>query len=139
MFRARLLGEISKQLGAVVNDAVAVSIQGEPCVAGILRRPRELFFPAVAIDVEEHAVVCIRQFKAVAAYVNQDWRVVPVLAATGAGIVCCRTGAVEPGFRGRIAIRTYVTTGTGIGRSERGWEYENRNGREKKRDTQRAS
>lgn len=83
--RRGLRGIVAEEFCAVVNRAVAVSVQHKESVVGVGARPGDTVDDAVVIEVESHAVRIICEVEAVARYVNEDGR-----AATG---VAARTTA----------------------------------------------
>src|SRR5205807_1739299 len=70
--RVRLRREISKQLSAVVDNAIAVPIESEPAVIRVGSSPCQMHRPAVADDIEYDSVGGIGKIEAVAVYVNQN-------------------------------------------------------------------
>src|SRR5918911_5672527 len=57
---------------AVVYRAVAVTVKRQPRVVRADGRPRQPLRPACRVEREEHALVGVRQTKAITIEVNQD-------------------------------------------------------------------
>jgi hypothetical protein len=60
-----LWGEIPEQLGAVVDRAVAISIQSQPGVIRTGSGPGKFFFGAVAVQIEPDTAVSIGKIEPV--------------------------------------------------------------------------
>src|SRR5437764_6231520 len=73
-WRVRLLSEVAEQLRAVINRAVAVSVEREPRVVRAFGSPRQPLLRAVAVEVERYARRRIGEVKAVTGNVHQNGR-----------------------------------------------------------------
>jgi len=62
LFRNRLLGEVTKQLFAISDLSVAISIESQKRVIRVARGPRPLPRPAVCSQIEANAICRICEF-----------------------------------------------------------------------------
>lgn len=56
----RLRSKIAEQLSSGVDRVVAVTVEGQPCIIAVRRRPGQPIRRSVAVDVEIHSIRCVR-------------------------------------------------------------------------------
>jgi hypothetical protein len=75
-----LIGGAAKQLAAVVNQSIAISIESQPGIVTAGRSPRKTIGDSVVVEIEIHAVRGIRQIETITLHVNNNGRLILIEA-----------------------------------------------------------
>ena len=51
--------KVAEKFGAVVDGAISITIESEPCVVGVVGGPSELFGAPDVVEIEVDAVGCV--------------------------------------------------------------------------------
>src|SRR5262249_14487458 len=100
---------VSEKLRAVVDDAVAVSIESQEANRGVRPRPGKLLLATVAGQIKLNAIMSRREVVVgrVVSNVDKDWAgigLTVVLCVAGAGAAVAARRATPPVWVARVAI-----------------------------------